>query len=784
MKQTSFRNYNRALWAGGALVALTLGSAPAVAQSDDGEVGARQGDIVVTATRRDTTLRDIPLALAVQTGETLDKTNVASLQDLTKVEPALVVNNRGASSNQFIIRGIQSDIGSTTGFYLDESPLVGGGAVQDNGDGKPGLRLIDVSRIEVLKGPQGTLFGAGSMAGTLRIITNKPNTEKVEGGFDVTLASIKSGNMLGMGSGYINLPLSDKIAVRAVGWTEAGGGYINHTVENLAGTTSIFHDNVNDRSLWGGRLSMLIRPTEDFSLTLMATRQDVKVDGAQFWYKNNGAYQNFSPSLLTYAEKYELYSATAEYDLGFGTIIAAGNYAKQYMRNENDQTPTTIGLAMGFDLVPFKASLVTQQHFRNYTGELRFASSFDGPLQIVVGGYYENDLNKGTVDVIRPDDVTGALPCRTTPECEALGRRQGGWAAPGVRSPASDLIFARTLRTAVEQWAVYGQADWEIVPDLTATVGVRYYSGTTRNLGVKVQDVVPDYVGAGPPGTAPWITDPYVMQDDKGTEKSPTYNFSLFYKVTPQVSLFARAASGFRLGGTNDVQTPRSFGYDGFIPASFSSDKLWSYELGLKASMLDGALYLDTSVYQMDWSNQQLQATDPTQTYEFVVNAGKTRIRGVEAQLSYNKHGLTLNAGATYTNARLRADLGQEVTDTGISGYKGDRVPRVPRWTLSGLAEYEVPLTASVDGYIQVNANYRSSSTFNFNDENPDNEDLPKFALVNAKVGVRVDPVDISLFVENLTNKVAVYGIGVDTDGVRVFSPPPRTIGLRVSGRF
>src|SRR5690606_6347309 len=214
--------------------------------------------------------------------------------------------------------------------------------------------------------------------------------------------------------------------------------------------------------------------------------------------------------------------------------------------------------------------------------------------------------------------------------------------------------------------------------------------------------------------------------------------FSLLYEATPDLSFFARAASGFRIGGNNNAASlANQVGVD--IPESYGSDDLWSYELGMKAYLADRRLFLDASVYQMDWSKQQLAAQDPSGAFDYVLNAGKSRIRGAELALTYTSDiGLSLGGGVTYTDAKLIQDLDPDVITAGTIGLAGDRLPRVPRWTAATQARYETDLTDTVGFYLQSDVSYRGSSTYSFNNLNTFNQTLDDFVMVGARVGVTI----------------------------------------------
>jgi iron complex outermembrane receptor protein len=733
--------------------ALALLATPAVAQTaPDAGSGSDAGDIVVTATRRSQSLIDVPLAVSAVSGEALAQANVVSFQDLTRVDPSLAIQNYGAAVNQFIIRGIESETAATTGLYFDEVPLLGGEPTEGGGDGSPSLRLLDLNRVEVLKGPQGTLFGSGSMAGTIRLITNKPELDKFGGTVSSSIAAVKGGEAFYQGNAVLNVPLTPTLAIRAVGWMELGGGYIDQI---YGGTT---HKDVNTQFVRGGRITGLWQPVDEFSLTATAVHQQIKVDGTQNYDEALGAYKSSATSQEPYKDNFDLYDVTAAYDLGFGAITASGSYSSFDFYRPKDTTPTN-----QFFGLPGTARYAQDQQFRAYTGELRFASTFEGPVQIVAGAFYQNDLTKFQDAAVQTDPISGKSTCDFYYQCIDNG---------GIGT----LEYATALRRKVSQYALYGQADWEIVPALTATVGLRYFHAKIHDEASSLQDIGDWFGGI--------VTTPYVTQDDRTKEHKTSYNFALRYEFDKDLAVYARVASGFRIGGTNNSENAaNNFGI--IIPGAYNPDNLWDYEAGVKASLFDRALYLDWSVYRIDWKGQQLPATDSTGAFTYVINAGKTRIYGSELQATVKPtNGLNLSLGVTYTNAKLADDLPAEVLAGGVVGFDGDRVPRVPKWSFNASGEYETPISGTLSAYLGGSLTHRGSSFYEF-ESDPAGLTLNAYTLVNARLGIRTaGGWDLGLYGENLTDKAAQMGLYSSLDGTKVYSPRPRTIGLRFSGKF
>lgn len=789
--------YGRNLLGASAIV-LALAATSAHAQSTAGgapaaSAGAPGSDVVVTASRRGATnVQSIPEAVDAYSGRALDRLNVQSLQDLSKIDPSLSIQNFGVNQQQVIIRGISSSTGQTAGIYVDEAPLEGGFNANLYGDNTPGLRLHDIDHVEVLKGPQGTLFGAGSMSGTVRVITNQPNTEQYQGSVEASAASVDGGNGYFDGDAAVNIPIiTDKLAVRGVAWGEDGGGFIDQTI----GATT--RQNVNDEHLWGGRFEALFKPIDNFSIVGSLNYQNTKVDGTQAWTPFVGpltapgapelgpfpAYQNHSPSQEPYKSEYYLATITARYDMGFGSLIATSTYGHKDELDIVDTTPSDCSYTLCAGSPAYPAAFSAHSEFSDYTDEIRFSSAFNGPFQLVTGFYYEQDVLRYDGAVLHANATTGALPCDTYAICHS-----DGLALPGFG--VSPVEFANADHFRVNEYAFYGQGDYKILPNLTATIGVRYFLADLRDFQVTQQNIAPATTPYGFDGgyVLGDITTPYVSSSATAHESQPTYNFALLWKATDNLSLYARAASGFRIGGINEAATVAS--QEGIsVPATYAPDSLWDYEGGAKAFFLDHRLFVDLAIYHIDWSGEQEDAL-AAGVYNYTLNVGKSSINGVEVSSTFRPiEGLSIAGSVTYVDARLDNNLPANVVDAGTPGKKGDRSPFVPEWSVSGQAEYDHPVTDNIVGYGQVDFSYRSDS---FTALEPSTPPLPTdyytelkpYVLVDLKAGVRFDRYDLSIYAQNVTNAVADIGVHAALDAVRVFPARPRTIGVRVSAHF
>lgn len=745
------------------LMAVALsGVAPAQAPDDEGGE-----EVVVTATRRAVQVRDVPASVSAYSGQALEKQNITTFQDLVKIDPTFAATNYGAAFNTFIIRGVASQTGSTVGVYLDEAPIIGGTLTEDGGDGKPGLRLHDVQRVEILRGPQGTLFGSSSMSGTLRVITNRPDYEAVKGSWAAQAQTVDDGNPLYMGDMTLNVPVvKGKAAIRASVWGESGGGYIDQITDNFTYTDA------NDVSTLGGRVSFGADLTPDFNILAMYVHQEIKVDGTQAGILGLPDYVSSSPSVEPYSDDYDLGYIEASYDIGFGSLLAAYSHTDQWVSRTADTSRTCNNFG-----VPGACSISQTQEFEADTYELRFTSDFEGPFQLVLGGFYQDSTVSNDTSVKLANAINGKPPCVTYLECIESG-------------DAANIVFSTLDNIDVAQYAIYAQGDYKLTDKLTATVGVRYYSADITDYGLVQQDVFAsgsicfEHYGVPRPvcGFALGdITVPYAREGGSSTETKTTYNFSLLYELDDALSFYARAASGFRIGGVNNISLlAGSGGVD--VPSSYAPDSLWSYELGVKGSFWDRMLTLDLAIYRINWSDQHIGATDPSGAFDFTLNAGETEINGVELQGQFRPvAGLTFSGGITYTDATLAEDLPSGST---AIGFKGDFIPSVAKWRGSIMGEYEWDMNEETEGYVQLSANFRSETASAFNSTDPNYVVADSYWLVDAAVGVRYADWDARLFVQNVANEAAQLAVNPGTDGTKIFTSRPRSFGIRLSSSF
>ncbi|MGH8139881.1 MAG: TonB-dependent receptor [Steroidobacteraceae bacterium] len=774
--------------------------AAAVVAADDVE------EIIVTATKTGAVAaQSIPAGISAVSGNTLEESNVHALEDIARLVPSLQMGAAAPGDLQPIIRGIQSPGAGTVGVYFDET-VVTGVNFQNGGGQTPDIGAYDIDRLEVLKGPQGTLFGASSMSGTVRFISNKPDAKAFDARVSIRGDDLNEGAAGYGGDGMLNVPvISDVLAVRAVGWYERRGGFIDEYV-GLNAITKI--TDANDIEKEGARLSARFTPNDRMTL-----------DAYVMWqkYTDNGP-QGFSdvptgtmlpvpiiagapfligltvpplagvvgerilttPSAGENSSRITLFGTTFNYDLGFGTATAT---ASKYSNNPYYFAWDTSGTSTRFGLVnipnffatgelaidaPFR---VQQQHVRDVESmELRFSSKFDLPVNFVAGGYFQKESSDNDLLVVTTDPVTGRSLCRIWFEC----------IADPTSSAANSILFATEQQYSINAYALFAHTDWKITDRLTLGVGGRYFNSREHDIDYTEQAFQGSIPFTVPPAFGgPVNTVPIPGLDVRINESKPTWDASLGFQRTPEELYYIRAATGFRQGGPNNSVTAKQLGVT--IPDNFEPDTVYSYEIGAKTSWADHRLTLNGALFTMIWDNMQVPGQDATGVISFINNAAKSRVDGVELELSARPlPGLRTTIGVTGLDARLTED---QVTPGGPVGLDGDRIPKVPKWTFAGTADYTLPgklLGATTT--LRTNFSYTGKSYNFFNSTFEDYQPIGDYFLMNVSASFNFDRLEFRLFVNNVTDKAAVLDVfGQGADPQQKITVEPRSIGAQVS---
>lgn len=752
-------SYKNACCAGVALsVFLTVNPVLAQDQSDDSSVE----EIIVTASKRGAqSVQDVPAAIQAFSADQIENLGAVEFTDLATRIPGLTFQDQGPGDREYIIRGVNSRGTATTGVYFDEAVITARNK-QDGGGRQADIELHDLARIEVLKGPQGTLYGASSLSGTIRFIPNAPDPTKYEGRVEGSVSNTRKGEANYHVNGMVNVPvIEDKLAIRAVGWLTRDGGFIDNDRLGL--------EDINDNNVEGGRISARFDATPDLSITTLFLVQDREVEGSSRFNRGSlqpGFLQGLSDfgfeafpvrdlanqefTINNWEENLKLYSGKIEYDAGFGTFLATTSYFTRDILFRFDSTPILL-----FFGAPAQALTFEPQSRDQWASEFRFASSFDGPLNFVVGGFYMEEDKDFEVQVIATND---------------LGLPIGPFNLDGDHflDPTEAAIFGRQKTDDFDQFAFFGEATFDVTEDLQFIFGIRYFEADIQSAARETKP----FVGF-PPNDNPAFDVPTETQD------KTTYKIGVNYKLTDDLLLYFQAASGFRIGGTNDnAINPGNVD----VPVTFGPDSLWNYEIGFKSSWFEDRLTFNAAGYLIRWKDIQVGDFDPSSPFPFVQNAGKAGIDGIEVDINARPiPELDLFFGASYQHARLREDF----PDGDILGLRGDDIPNVPEFQASGGARVIKPVTDDYTAIAQFDFSYTDSRDTLFRPDSPFNVNLDSYTLLNAKIGVEAERWQANLFIRNLTDKRAeVDAINSAQDPLAFNTVRPRTFGINVSTSF
>jgi iron complex outermembrane receptor protein len=698
-------------------------------------------EVVVTAQRRTESLQDVPISIGTLNGQQLADFGAQGFETFANRIPGLQVFNAGNDNVQLQMRGIVTSIdqdqspqtNTTVGLYLDDLST---GLSSAN----PNFVLEDLERVEVLRGPQGTLYGAGSESGTIRLITRKPELDTWEAQISGEGAGVSGGTADWHGSAVVNAPLVDGVAaIRVLTYYRKDGGYLDNPVLGLTDTNTQF--------TYGGRTEILVKPTQDLTFLLSATLQDQREADNDFY----NAYYGF-PIRTTYAlEPQEgdsrVVSFNADWALPGMTLTSVSGYQSKYQNAvlEAGKFPVFAGAPPG---IYNSAIIPTINHVYAESQEFRLASADAAWGNWLAGTYFSNQVRKTTQNLDAPgiEALVSGLPS---------GPSQG---------TTTDSLYEGYQSLNTKQYAVFGDGTWKITPALLLSGGLRWFH----------YDQESRYRAAG-------VLNGGLLLGNAGIEQSGTNpRVNLAYHLDPDDMVYVTASRGFRLGGVNDPIPLVACGLNA-QPPGFKSDSLWNYEVGAKSSWDDRKVTLDGAVFFIDFKNFQTQYTLNPCGSALIQNAGTLLSRGLELELTARPIApLQLSFGATYTDSTLKDDVAEV-------GLAGDRAPYVPRLALDVGAGFSQPLTSGIAGFAGVDAQYVGSRVTAFS-EQPTYfgtylGTLPAYTVVGAHFGIETGRVRAALFGANLGDKhPLLYQNALMQSTIAQLQTTtlyPRTVGLR-----
>jgi outer membrane receptor protein involved in Fe transport len=772
------------------------------AAAADQDATASEGDvIIVTATKRATTVQDVPFSVNAQTQEDIQRANASTIEDISRNVAGLAVQNLGPGQSQVSVRGVsagqivrdQPGVKEQVGIYLDESVI-------SLSLFTPDLDLFDLNRVETLRGPQGTLFGSGSVGGTVRYITNQPKLGRVEGLIEGNLNLVDEGDIGGHLKGMVNIPVADTLAIRAVAYYDAYAGFIDAL--GPAG-----EKNINDGTRGGLRISALWQPVEQVRITPRIVYQEVRTKGFNRQEVFNLYHNDFveGPDAFDKREQYLLKEErfkddfflgdlTASYDFGPFEVTSVTSYTERDILVSRDASALThsVSIDLGLDLsvIDIPSNLRDTTDLEQWTQEIRASSTGDGPLQWVVGGFYSDTDRLYRQRLPTPgyaeyvDDVFGA----------------GTSAAVSNGFPNLDSPYNANLPYDIKQKALFGEASYDF-GQFKATGGLRYYDFNEER----------DFVSGG------LFSNGDMLLDEKTSSNGFSPRGIVTWEPNRNLSVNVQVSKGFRLGGVNDpLNLPLCSDADeaifGPFAGEFKDETLWNYEAGVKYAK--GPLTVNAAIFHTKIKDLQVTLDAGTCSSRLVFNT-EGHTTGAELEVTASPlPGLDLSLAGSYVSAEFDETLANDPSNpndpltvsTGIR--EGNRLPSVPKFQMAATATYGDRWGDSGDWYVSASFQHVGSRytqpadqennprtfTHNLAPVVPPGSattldlKLDSYQLFNLSAALELDSgLDFVLYVNNLFDENAILAFDRERGGrarLGYHVGTPRTIGLTVRQAF
>ncbi len=796
-----------------------LATSPAMAQTAPAEDEAAPGDIIVTATKRSESLQKVAVSIQALSSETLDQKQVTSIDDYAKLLPSVSFQSFGPGQSQLFFRGISSGgdglhIGPApaTGLYLDEIPVT-------TIAGSVDLNVYDIARVEALSGPQGTLFGASSLSGTLRLITNKPNADKFEGGADLQVNKFGKGGFGGSVESFVNLPLSSRAALRVVGFYRKDGGYIdnipgtrvftlddapvdpngltNLTVNNAA----LVKNNFNDVETYGGRAALKVDLDDNWTVTPAVIYQHQVANGSFLFDPRLGnglKVRDFQPSRNK--DRWFQAALTLEGKVGNWDLVYSGGYFERKVNNIADYSEYSVAYDTLYgsyytkfpdgrgDFLNPAQNQVLFDKYTKHSQELRVVSPGSDRFRITAGLFFQRQTDAVAANYTVPGISSIPLPL-PNPALTPFEQFR-------------DTLFYTRIQRVDRDYAAFTEASYDVTDSLKLSAGIRGFiakntlsgfSGFRRNAldptngGTRPQLYCIPTTNA----TLPCINvsaSASSTRPRKADQSGETHKVSLSWQADSNKLLYATYSTGFRPGGNNrrpDV-----------IP--FKADTLSNYELGWKTNLFDRRLRFNGAVYYEKWKDVQFGiAPVGGNGVTFTYNVGDARVYGAEADFSLALGNLTLSGAGTWTDAKLSTDFGPiNLQGNPIPGTpdarRGTRLPVQPKFKGNLTARYKFAVGAH-DAFVQASgtsqSNTRSFLTdteFNASGARP----IKGFTTFDFSAGADLGRFNFEVFVQNAFDKRGVLtlnsacGLTSCLAAARAYPIKPQIFGLKIGTKF
>lgn len=724
------------LFAGSALAALSVSWAGA-ALADD---AATVEEVVVTAQKRTEKLQDVPASVSVVTATDMTKQGLVGFADYSAQIPGLSLTSARAGQAQVTLRGITTgpaQSASATSFYIDEAPIGSVNAYTTGSSTTPDIDPNDLARVEVLKGPQGTLYGAGSVGGLLKFVTVAPNYTQFGGSLSVSGSQAQGGADGSSVRGLVNIPIiSDRLVVRASAFSRVDPAFI----DNVNGDRD-----VNAAKVRGGRLVIAAKVNERLDVAASFTGQDTHANGSNV-VDVDGATQ--APIYGDLKQKrfvsepidvnLRIYNVTGHATLGDWNLVSSTTYQTVDGRARGDGTLTYGALLGGlFGIANLGVKVNQETRTERISQEVRGDTSlFDGRLDLQLGLYYTHESDSNRIPSFDPFLTTTGAP---------------------VALPS---IVVASIISRYTETSFFANGTWHVSPRFDVIGGLR--------LSVDDQAYYQDYAGL--------IVGAHRINVGSESGRIVTYQISPRFKITPDMMVYGRIATGYRPGGPNAVPPPSVI----IAPDTFAPDKLTSYEVGYKASYFDRSVVVDAALFYTDWRDIQVQTS--AGGFNYFVNGGSARSQGGELTVRWAPaRGLNLGLNGAYTDARLTAPA------VAAGGADGDQLPFVPKWSGSLTADYQWRLSGNLDAFVGGSVNYTGERISNFSGKAP--HQVPSYTTVNLRAGVTYDSWTLSIYGKNIGDERGIVSLASETlvvsgnpFGASVIQP--RVVGAELSVKF
>lgn len=781
-----------------ALMATPVSAQDATVQEDE--------EIIVTATHRASTIQEVPFSVNAQTEEDIQRTGATNLEDLSRNVAGMSVQNLGPGQSQVSLRGVsagqivrdQPGVKEQVGVYLDDSVI-------SLSLFTPDLDLYDLNRVETLRGPQGTLFGSGNVGGTVRYITNQPDLDVFEGSIEAQVNMIDDGGEGGHLRGMVNVPLVPGVlAMRAVGYHTEYGGFIDALREG-GGIT----EDVNDGQRSGLRLSFAMQPSPNLSITPRFLYQHTEVNGFNRQEVFNLFANPFTDDTVpggrtpvTFQERQQflmldeefsdemfLADLNVNYDFGNVQLTSVTSYINRSILASRDASALTgsVSVDLGFPdaAVLLPSNLRDTTDLEQFSQEVRLASDYESRLQWLIGAFYSN------VDRF----YRQRLP---TPGYDAFtdATLGAGTSAAVANGFPSDSPYNSDLPYEIRQWALFGEASYDVTDRFTVTAGARYYQFDESRRFVS---------GAL-----------FANGDNRQDETSSngiTPRIIASYELSPAIALNVQASQGFRLGGVNDpLNLPLCSPADEAIFGGYQTyedETSWNYEAGVKVTR--SRYTFNAAAYYNDITDLQVTLDAGSCSSRVVFNVPDAHASGVEVEFGWEPiDGLQL----TFAGGFTEAEFDSTVVDGGgnvLGGIeKGNRLASVPEWQAAATAAYYWPISwgEGMEAFVAGSVQHLGSRFTQPGDQVPGAGDFPSglafggasgtditsldlelepYTLVNLNAGIQNDDWGVTLFVNNVTDENANLSFDRERGGrarLAFATNQPRTIGLTVRRNF